>query len=122
MSDRVGGIVSFVVDGVQYEVEGSFTFSIQAFTRESVIALTGRAGHKRTGVSGFFEGTCFLKEDVSLTTLGDLEGITAQLDLYNRKKFVLQDADQVGELNPDAGEGTFTLRLEGTAAPELSTV
>jgi hypothetical protein len=119
MSDRTGGIISFVVDGVQLEVEGSFTFNAQAFQRTSVVGVTGFAGHKREGVIPFFEGVCFYKQDVSVTTLSELENITAQLDLYNGKKLVLEGASQVGQLEVDAVEGTFTLRLEGKKGREL---
>ena len=119
MSDRTGGILSFVVDGVQLEVEGSFTFNTQAFMRTSVVGVTGFAGHKREGVIPFFEGVCFYKKDVSVTALSALENITAQLDLYNEKKLVLEGAAQVGEIEVDAVEGTFTLRLEGRFGREL---
>lgn len=119
MSDRTGGILSFVVDGVQYEVEGSFTFSAQRFLRTSVSGVAGPAGHKREGAQPFFEGVVHYKEAVSTVTLTELENVTCQLDLYNGKKLVLERAAQVGELEVDAVEGTFTLRLEGPIGREL---
>ncbi len=120
MSDRTGGILSFVVDGTQLEVEGSFTFNTQAFMRTSVVGVAGFAGHKREGVIPFFEGVCFYKNDVSVTDLSALENITAQLDMYNGKKLILEQAAQVGEIEVDAIEGTFTLRLEGKKGTEVT--
>lgn len=119
MSDRTGGIISFVVNGIQLEIEGSFSVQPHRFMRTSVQGVTGPAGHKREAAQPFFDGVCFYKSDVSLATLQGLESITAQLDLYNGKKFVLEEAAQVGEIELDAVEGTFPLRLEGTTCREL---
>ena len=113
MSDRTGGIISFVVDGISLEIEGSFTFNVQRFMRVSVNGVTGPAGHKREAVTPFMDGVCFHKAEVNLITLLGLEGITAQLDLYNGVKVTLEQASQVGEIEVDAVAGTFPLRLEG---------
>jgi hypothetical protein len=113
MSDNRGGVLSFVFDGEAYTLEGSASFSTQRFMRSSVQGLTGPAGHKREPTQPYIEVTVFDGSAVDLEALQGRNVGTAQLDLYNGKQVVLYDAVQVGMIEPDAAEGTFTLRLEG---------
>jgi hypothetical protein len=119
MSDRTGGVLSFVVDGQPLELEGSFSFMLQRFQRTSQQGLNGPAGHKREPSQPYIEGTCFYKSDTNVTILHNLTNITVQGDLYNGKKIVLFNADQVGEIDVDGAEGTFPIRFEGTDGAEL---
>lgn len=120
MSDRIGGVISFVAGNVAYEIEGSMTIQPHRFQRTSAQGLMGPAGHSREPSQPSIEGTFFYKAGVSLSVLRSLVNTACQVDLYNGAKFVLSQAAQVGEIELDAAAGTFPLRLEGNYCQEIS--
>jgi len=105
--------LSFIFNGQAFTLEGSASFSTQRFVRTSVQGLTGPAGHKREPSQPFIEVAVFDGPGIDLESLQGAAVGTAQLDMYNGKQVVLYEAVQVGMIEPDAAEGTFTLRLEG---------
>jgi hypothetical protein len=114
MSQRVGGVLSFFANNKAYELEGSATYSTQKFMRTTVNSLTkGVAGHKREATTPFLDGTFVLTPDVDVTELQGLENVTCQMNLFNGKVVVIYRAAQIGQIEVDAAEGTFPLRMEG---------
>jgi len=109
---RTGGILSFTLDGTPYEIEGSVTFQPYRFMRTSTTGLTGPTGHKRESTQPFIEVTMPYKKGVDLAVLANAENVVGQLDMYNGESWVMQQGAQVGTLEPDADEGTVTVRLE----------
>lgn len=121
MSENRGGVLSFVFDDIAFTVEGAATYSTQRFMRTSVQGLTGPAGHKREPSQPFIEVAIFDGSGLDTEALVGAKVGTAQLDLYNGKQVILYNAMQVGALEPDAGEGTVTLRLEGPRGRVIKT-
>lgn len=114
MSEDLGGVLSFVSGGRSYTIEGSATYSVQKFMRESQTSLTkGVAGTKRVPAIPFIEVSMFDTKGINIEELANIKSETAQLDLYNGKSVVLYRCSQVGTIEPDAAEATFTFRLEG---------
>lgn len=119
MSDRVGGILSFVVDGVQFEVEGKFEIQPLRGKRKSLQGLTGPAGHSWEPAQPSFDGVAYYKAGVSLMAIHAFENVTAQLTCYNGARWILQGATQTEELTLDVVAGTFPLKLEGNFMQEI---
>ncbi len=117
-SNRIGGVLSFIAGGEPLELGGQCSLAPQLFARKSVTGITGPAGSTREGVIPFVEVETFYKGNVRLDTLHGLEGVDVQVNLDNGHSFVLTGARQVGVIELDAAEGTFTLRFEGNGCDE----
>jgi len=55
--ERVGGIIRFSIDGVQYRAKGNFSYMIGNPKREAVVGSDGVHGYKETPQALFIEGT-----------------------------------------------------------------
>lgn len=102
-----------VVGGTALTVAGSATHGHQKHQRESVQGLMGPAGHKRVPAQPFIEIEVYSGQSVDHEALASIEAEVAQIDYYDGTSFVLYNCAQVGTIEPDDAEGTFTLRLEG---------
>lgn len=119
MAGRIGGAISFKVDGIQYLAKGNFTYSIGAPKRESVVGADGVHGYKEAATVPYVEGEITDTIDVSLDKLANSTNITVILDLANGKSFVLSKAFYAGELKASTDEGNISVRFEGEKGEEV---
>lgn len=120
MAKRIGGIITFKVDGTQYAAKGNFTYNIGVPKREGVINADGKlAGFKETPQVAFIEGEITDQYDVDLKTLTGITDATVTLDLPTGKSIVLRGGYYAGEGTGNTEEGNFPVRFEGEEAEEV---
>jgi len=118
--ERVGGIIRFSIDGVQYRAKGNFSYMIGNPKREAVVGSDGVHGYKETPQAPFIEGTITDTASLSLSALTNITNSTVNLQLANAKSIVLRDAFYAGEGEVSTEAGEIKVRFEGISAEEVS--
>jgi hypothetical protein len=119
MAPRVGGIISFKVDGTQYSAKGNFTYNLGTPKKEAVLGSDGLHGYKETPQVAFIEGEITDNVSVDLKKLTELKDSTILLNLANSKSIVLRNAYYAHEGTGNTDEGNFPIRFEGASAEEM---
>jgi hypothetical protein len=119
-NNRIGGIITFKVDGIQLAAKGNFTYNLGGYKREGIIGSDGNVhGYKETRLIPFIEGEITDTYDTQITTIIALTNSTVTLDLANGKSIVLRSAYYAHEGTGNTDEGNFPVRFEGIDAEEV---
>lgn len=110
---RLGGVFYLRIDGSLYQAgDGAFTFSLGGIKREAKLSSSGVAGFIAKPLVPFLEGELILSKELDIVALKAAENVTATLDLYSGKTFILKEAFFVGE-GEASTDGTLKIRFEG---------
>lgn len=112
MGKRVGGIITFKVDGTRYSAKGDFTYGLGTPKREAVIGTGDIAGYKETPQVSFIEGAITDSAEIKTIDLANVVDATVVLNLANGKSVVLREAYFAGDAQGTTGEGEFAIRFE----------
>lgn len=115
---RIAGKCIIEVDGVIYRLAGTLTCSVNPTTRSSEIGLSGPAGYSELGHAAYIEGEFYLMEDVKTSDLYGVTDATIRAELPNHN-YILSKAYQVGDIEVNAANGTFTCRFEAASGQEI---
>jgi hypothetical protein len=119
-SNRIGGIITFKVDGAQFAAKGNFTYNLGGYKREGVTGSDGTVhGYKESRIIPFVEGEITDTYDTDIPTLISLTNSTVTLDLANGKSIVFRNAFYAHEGTGNTEEGNFPVRFEATDAEEV---
>jgi len=110
---RIGGILFFKVDGVQYDAKGEFTYRLNPDKKEMVPGADRIHGHVVNPQVQFIEGAITDSSSIDLQVLFALEDSTVTLNLANGKTVVLRNAVFAGEGDATTSEGEVAVRFEG---------
>jgi hypothetical protein len=116
---RVGGTISFQVNGRIYNAKGDFDYDLGTPKRESVVGSDGVHGHTERPKAPYISGKVTDRGDMSATDFFNIVGATATLALANGKVVVMQDAFYAGDGTGNTGEGELDCRFEGSRAEEV---
>ena len=116
---RVGGIMSFKIDGEMYFAKGDFTYNLGKPKREGVVGSDRVHGYKETPQIPFIEGEITDRGEMSLETLLGIKDATITLELGNDKVIVLREGWYASEGTVNTGEGNIQARFEGMSAEEI---
>jgi len=116
---RVGGIIFVKYNGVQLKAKGSWEYNIGQGMREAVVGSDGVHGYKELPQVPFISGTATDDADLNLKTLLNISDATVQLELFNGKIVVLEQAFFAGEGTASTEEGEIAVRFEGLNAEEV---
>lgn len=114
----VAGIGAVNINGKQLTVGNTVTVSPLGQTRESVVGMSGNAGIKITRRAPWIECEVITTPDFKITDF-DISDATVQADFANGRTYILRNGALVGEPELAAGDGTCTLRYEGTDCKEI---
>jgi hypothetical protein len=118
-ANRIGGIITFKIDGVQYAAKGNFTYNLGIPKKESVMGSDGFHGYKETPQAAFIEGEITDNVSVDIKKLAEIKDATILLNLANSKSIVLRNAFYAHEGTGNTDEGNFPVRFEGERAEEM---
>lgn len=110
----VAGVLSVKADGQQASVGGSCEVDIFDTIREPVESMTTAGLFSEKNKNPHIEFEAITSENFNIEDF-DFTGGVVQVDLKNGKKYVLRDAYRAGEAPISTGDGTVTLRYEGTS-------
>lgn len=117
---RRAGLISFNVDGVQYDAKGSFEIGFGVPKREAIIGSDGVHGFKETPQVPYISGAITDRGNLDLKTLFALKGVTVTLEESNGKASVLRNAWYAGDGKKTTEEAEVDVRFEGQSASEVT--
>ena len=113
MKNRIAGTCFVSVDGVQLELGGKVSLSLDASEKEGLAGLSGVAGYKETPRVPYIDIECFVPNDFPMSKLTSGDDMTITADLANGTSGVLSGAWLAGATEVDAAEGKTNLKFEG---------
>jgi hypothetical protein len=117
---RVGGLISFKVDGNQFNAKGNFSYNLGFAKREAVIGAEAIHGFKETPQAAFIEGEITDNDSLDLASLLSITDATVTLQLGSGKVIVAHHAWYAGEGTGNSEDGNIGVRFEADTAQEIS--
>lgn len=119
MGQRVGGIISFKIDGEVYNAKGNFTYNLGRPMRVAVVGADRVHGYAETPQVAFIEGEITDRGTLKVSELVGITSATVELGLANGKSFVLSDAWYASEGTANTEEGNIAVRFESDNGEEV---
>ena len=119
-SNRIGGMLSFYADGVQYEARGEFKVTGPKLKREGVSGQDFVHGYTEMPIIPRIEGRLSIGNNLSIELLESLTNVTVQANLANGNSYVLTQAWTLSAFVIDTVQGSVEIVLEGISLQELT--
>lgn len=116
---RLGGIISFLIDGVQYQALGKFEVTPSRLKREGVAGQDYVHGYRETPVVPSIKGDFSTPPGLSLTDLENITDSTIQANMANGTTYVLRNAWSVPPFTIRSEEGAFSGEFQGISCDEI---
>src|SRR5262245_47052086 len=116
---RRAGIISFRVNGEQFDAKGSFSYSLGEPKRDAVIGSDAVHGFTEKPQVPYIEGQITDRASMNLRALLQMEDETVTLALGNGKTVSLANAWYAAEGKGESEEGNIEVRFEGLSAEEV---
>lgn len=117
--NRIGGLISFKVDGDMHFAKGNFSYNLGLPRKEGVVGADRVHGFKETPQIPYIEGEITDRQELSLESLQATTDATVTLELANGKVIVLRQAWYASEGTGNTEEGNIECRFEGMSAEEV---
>lgn len=118
-AERIGGIISFRINGEVHNAKGSFEYNLGRPKREMVQGADGPHGYKEMPQTAFIQGAITDRAGLDLAQLLQTVNGTVTLELGSGKVIILRGAFFAGEGNVTTEEGEIAVRFEGSTADEV---
>ncbi len=112
MGQKIAGTCYIKVDGEQLSVEGSVSFPMLDFVRETKMSSTGVAGYSETPVVPSLTLSAFVDQSFPVEKLKQ-DNLTITVECANGMVYTLQGAYLVSEANINPSDGNITLTFNG---------
>lgn len=119
LSHRIGGTISFAVNGETYSIAGHFKYNLGKPKRVAKHGPGGFRGWIEEPQPAFIEGEMQDHGGLDLAALVTLTDGTVTLKLANGKTIALHDAVFSGSGDTETAEGKINGRFDGSSAEEL---
>ena len=119
MANRVAGAIFFLIDGVQQNAKGSFSYNLGQPKRDPIIGsdLTVH-GYRETGQAPMIEGVITDRQNLNVMDLLNLRDATVTLELANGKSIVQRGSFYSHEGGITTEEAEIPVQLTGVEAYE----
>lgn len=112
-TNRIAGVATIKIDGVQQMLEGKLEYSDALVTRETKGGQDTIHGYGEKPVAPYIAGTFRDGGKFNVQALNGITNSTISCKLANGKMVIGRNMWQVGELKVDTEESTFEIRFEG---------
>lgn len=119
-ANRIGGMMSMVVDGQQYEARGNFRVKGYTLRREGVAGQDFVHGYIEEPIVPEITGDWSIGNQLSLAALEAITNSTAQIQLANGMLYVLNNCWTKGEFSIEAHDGKVEVALQGLQMTETT--
>src|ERR1035437_6687512 len=111
--NRIGGFLTFRIDGQQYQARGNFMIEGGTLKREGVAGTENVHGYVETPIVPTIKGDISIGNKLSIAQLQAITQSTVQADLANGSSFVLSQAWTADSYVIDAHDGKVGVTLQG---------
>lgn len=119
MGQRIGGVAFIKVDGVQFDLRGSFTVSPSSVKREGVAGQDGVHGFIETPRVPFIKGDLSTTAGLTIAQLDAMVNSTVTVNLANGKNYVLRGAWTESAHEIDTAAGKVAVNWMGLSCDEI---
>jgi hypothetical protein len=114
-----GGIAYFYVDGVLYELAGTFKIDIGGVIRTPVAGPSGMVGFTERVDPPLVDAELFDNPTLSLAALRQMTDVTVQFRLNIGKTYQLFRGFQIDKIELDGVAGKFPIKFSGLDMQEI---
>ena len=112
-TNRIAGVATVQVDGLQYMLEGELEYSPPLVKRETKTGQDTVHGYSEMPVAPYIAGTFRDSGGITVAAFNSMTNVTVACQLANGKLIIGRNMWSVGELGVKTVEGTFEMRWEG---------
>ena len=118
-SNRIGGQLSFTIDGTPYAARGNFTVMPSSVKRDGVAGQDSVHGYiEKPAVPGI-KGDLSTVPGLSVEALQAITDSSVICSLANGRSYVLRDAWTLAAFEIDTGEGKLGIEMQGMSCDEI---
>lgn len=117
-TNRLAGVCTFTVDGVNYMMAGDFSYKLSGVSRETLKGQDGVHGYKEQIEQGYIGGTIRDAGGVSMADLNGMSNVTLVLQLANGKTVIGRNMWRTENPENKTTEATIDLKWEGPSVTE----
>jgi uncharacterized membrane protein len=117
--NRIGGVLSLRVDGIQYQARGNFQVTPGTVKRTGVAGQDRVHGYIEENIVPQIKGDVSIGKQLSLERLEQITDSTVQVQLANGRTYVLTDAWVTAAFVIDAHDGKVEVTFEGFTCQEI---
>lgn len=117
--NRRAGIMFLLINGVQYDAKGNFTYNLGQPKRDAIVGPDRVHGYKELPQVPMIEGEITDSGSLKVKDLLNIEEATIHLKIANGKSFILRQAWYAGEGNIQTEEGNIEVKFEGMSGEEI---
>jgi len=118
--NRIGGTLSFRVDGNQYEARGAFMVTGMVVKRTGVAGMDGVHGYIEVPIVPEIKGEISIGNNLSLVQLENITQSTIQIDLANGNSYILTNGWCESGHVIDAHDGKVAVLFQGITLQEIT--
>lgn len=118
-TNRIGGVLSFLIDGQQYEARGSFKVTPGTVKRTGIAGQDVVHGYTEMPIVPQIEGDISIGNQLSLEDLEQITDSTINCALANGVTYVLTQAWTESAFVIDTVDGKFGAVFQGITCEEL---
>jgi len=119
-NNRIGGTLSFKVDGNQYEARGAFTVLCATVKRTGVAGMDGVHGYIEVPVVPEIKGEISIGNNLSIFQLEAITNATIQIDLANGNSYVVVNGWNESGNVIDTHDGKVAVLFQGESIQEIT--
>jgi Phage tail tube protein len=119
MTDRIAGVGSLTVDGVQIATRANLTVSPDPVEREMLAGQDRVHGYREMPRVPYIETDSSLQVDFPIESLILMINVTVIADLADGRIFVLREGVYKAPTEINTHDGQFKIRFEGVSCEEI---
>ncbi|MHB9833824.1 phage tail tube protein [Paraburkholderia terrae] len=112
-TNRIAGVATVTVDGVQYMLEGELEYSPVTTKRETKKGQDAVHGYSEMPEAPYISGTFRDSGQITVALFNQMTNVTVAAKLANSKLVIGRNMWTVGDLAVKTQEGTMDIRWEG---------
>ncbi len=117
--NRRAGVLYLLINGVQHDAKGSFTYNLGAPKRDALVGHDRVHGYKELPQVPMIEGEITDSATLKVRDLLNIEEATIHLKLANGKSFILRQAWYAGDGNVQSEEANIEVKFQGMSGEEI---
>ena len=118
-TNRLAGVATIQVGGVNYLLQGELSYSPSTVTRETLAGQDQVHGFKEMPVASFISGILRDTNNLTVLNFNQMTNVTISLSLANGKLIVGRNMWCTGVQEVKATEATFEVKFEGQSVTEV---
>lgn len=115
---KLAGTAFITVDGINYMLQGEFTWGVAQVNRETLIGMDGIHGYKEKPIAGFIAATIRDADNLTVADFNAMTNVTVVGELANGKTIIGRNMWTVTAQEVKSEDAVFEVRWESPFVEE----